>query len=246
MAKILGPLGSQAVSGKVITVIHQMWRGLNIVRKFTMPTIRHTDTQVARRVNFGTLSINWETVLTAEQRKTWEEMKVEIKDLWGNLVRATGLNLYQKINTVLIDAGKALKTIAPITSPMVSPTIEEVFDATENKIQTAAPDAGDVAAYAPFVDVWVAGTTISAETVANATTVKTTGVKPSITPAKNLFRHVAFIDESVGNKQSIIFLDSDGNDFMKDVKIAVLIIRYTKDGLRSTVVKSTNITIDHV
>jgi len=243
MAKVLLPLQSQAVSGKVIGVIHQVWRGLAIVRRFTMPTIRHTVKQVAQRVSFGTLPGYWSNVLTIAQRATWESMKLAISDLWGTSVRATGLDLYVKINNVLLNAGKTLLTDAPITSAMSSPEVVPAFVAGSSAIAVTKVSAEDLAAYSPFVDVWVAGVSVAGATVANVTEIQTTGVKASINPAKNVFRHVCYIDENATTDQTINFADTVGAALAGDIKISVLVIRYTKDGMKSVIVRSENITI---
>lgn len=243
MAKVKLPLQSQAVSGKVIGVIHQAWRALNIVRRFTMPTIRHTATQVARRANFGSLSVLWKNTLTIAQRITWETLDLGIKDLWGESVNTTGLNLYQRINGILKDAGKTLLDSAPISSAMPSPTVTPTFISASSKIVVTKPSAGDATEYAPFVDIWLAGINVAGVPVANVTEIKTTGISPSINPAKNVYRHVQFIDENDTTDQTINFVDLAGGALAGDIKLSIFVIRYTKDGMKSVSVKIEEITI---
>jgi len=243
MAKILNPLQSQAVSGKVIAVIHQAWRGLNVVRRFTMPTIRHTASQMSRRGNFGSLSVSWKSVLTILQRKTWEALNLNIKDIWGNDIRATGLNLYQRINGVLLDAGKTLLTDAPISSAMASPIVTPTFISASSKIVVTKPTVGEVAEYSPFFDIWVAGISVAGVTALDVTEIKTSGISPSINPAKNVFRHVQFIEENSTTDQTVNFADLSGAALAGDIKIAVIVIRYTKDGMKSVPVRIEEITV---
>jgi len=243
MAKILNPLMSQAVSGKVIAVIHQAWRGLNVVRKFTMPTIRHTSTQMFRRSNFGTLSGYWKNVLTIIQRATWNILDLNIKDLWGNDIRTTGLNAYQRINGILLDAGKTLLTDAPISSAMASPIVTPTFISASSKIVITKPTAGEVTEYSPFVDIWVAGINIAGVTAGDVTEIKTSGISASINPAQNIFRHVQFIDENSTTDQTVNFANLAGAALAGGIKIACMVIRYTKDGMKSVPVRIEEITV---
>jgi hypothetical protein len=243
MAKIKNPLFSEKVSGKASGGIFQTWRGLNVFRKFTMPTIRHTETQMARRTNFGSLSVAWGNVLSALQRTAWEKLDLRIKDIWGDDVNTTGLNLYQRINGVLKDAGKTLLEDPPTTQAMEAPVVTPTFVAGSSKIVIAKPTAGEVSEYAPFFEVWVAGTSVAGTTVANVTEIKTTGVKQSINPAKNLYRRVCFIDENSTTDQTVNFAGTEGAALAGDIKIAAIVVRYTKDGMRSVVVRTENITI---
>ena len=246
MAKVKLPLLSQAVSGKVIGVIHQAWRGMTVVRRFTMPTIRHAATQVTRRANFGSLSVLWKTVLTVAQRITWQNLNLGIKDLWGENVNTTGLNLYQRINGILKDAGKTLLTSAPITAAMPSPIPTVTIDASAETIVIPKPSAGDVATYAPFIDIWLAGVSVAGVTALDATEIKTTGVAASINPAKNVFRHVQFIDENSAANQTITFKDLAGAFHVAGIKLSIFVIRYTKDGMKSVPVRIEAITETHV
>lgn len=243
MAKVLTPMQSQAVSGKVISAIHQAWRGLNVIRRFTMPTIRHTPSQMARRGNFGALSVAWKNDLTIAERLTWNAYDPGLKDLWGNPINPTGLNVYQQICGILKDAGKTLLTEAPLTSAMASPVVTPTFTTGVSEIAIAEASAGEITEYAPFCDVWVAGISSDEGTVTNTTTINTTGIVPSINPAKNQYRHVAFIDENSASAQVVEFKSVSGGVLPGGIKIAVIVIRYTKDGLGSVAVRLTGITV---
>ena len=241
--KVKLPMQSQAASGKLVGAIHQAWRGLNVIRKFTMPTIRHTVSQMARRANFGTLSKNWGTILTVAERSTWESMKMTVKDLWGELVHCTGLDLYQKINSILLDAGKTLLTEAPITGAMATPDATLVNTNALNQIVIPKPSADEISEFSPFVDVWVAGLSVFNSTAANVTSISTNGVKPSINPAKGIYRHICFIDENSSTNQTINFVKEVGTPMDPDLKLSVLVIRYTKDGMKSVSLKLEGITV---
>jgi len=244
--KVKLPMQSQAASGKLVGAIHQAWRGLNIIRKFTMPTIRHTASQMNRRAHFGTLSANWKNVLTTAQRITWDNMTLTIKDLWGEIVSATGINLYKKINEVLLDAGKTLLTDAPTSSPMATPLCTSTFTNAVNTVVVPKPSAGEVSTYAPFFDVWIAGINTFVSTITNTTKIYTTGVLPSHNPAIGIYRHVCFVTENSTTDQTIEFWKSLAVEMDGGIKISVLIIRYTKDGRKSVPLKLEGITVTHV
>jgi len=246
MAKVLNPLASERASGKIVTKIYQAWRGLNVVRRFTMPTIRYTESQMKRRGNFAQLSIGWRDVLSSANRDTWDAMELSIVNLWGQPVKATGLDLYQKINSILLDSGKTLLVDAPLTPALLSPDCAGTFDATVNKIVVVGPTVDEVTDYAPFVDVWIAGLSEFVSTVANVTTIKTNGIRPSQNPGKNGYRHIAFMNENDLANQTINFTDFAGAPLAADIKIAVIIIRYTSDGMKSVPVWVEGETVLHV
>ena len=244
--KVKLPMQSQAASGKLVGAIHQAWRGLNIIRKFTMPTIRHTASQMNRRAHFGTLSGNWKNVLTVAMRTTWESMTLIIKDLWGENVSATGLNLYQKINGILLDAGKTLLTEAPTSSAMGSPLATLVNTSALNQIVIPKPSAGEISEYSPFVDIFVAGVSVFNSTGANVTSISTSAVAASIHPAVGIYRHVCFIDENSATNQTINFVEAVGTALEPGLRLSVIVTRYTKDGRKSVSVKLEGITVQNV
>ena len=246
MAKVFNPLQSERASGKASGGIFQSWRGLNVFRKFTMPTIRNTVTQMKRRGNFSITSKNWKEILTQPERDSWNALKLTIHDLWAVSIRATGLDLYKKINEVLLDAGKTLLTLAPTTTSMAGPLCTIKNDATANEITVPKPSADEVTEYAPFFDVWVAGLSAFVETVANVTLITTVGVSPSINPGKNSFRHIAFVNENSTTDQTLRFRSAPAVDLPAGVKLSVYVIRYTKDGLKSVPVKMEGISVLHV
>jgi len=245
MAKVLLPMQSRAVSGKVVGVIHQAWRGLSVIRKFTMPTIRHTVIQMIQRNALTTLSRNWKSFLEPSERETWRKMKLVIKDLWGEPVYATGSNLYVKVNEPLLYAGKTLKTDAPVSAAMSSPVCSSLFDNTGNQVIVPKPTAGEVDESAPFFEIWVAGLSAFVSTIANVTLVTTVGILPSQAPQKNMFRRICSVTENSITDQTIRFRKSEAVDLDPGVHVCVIVIRYTQFGMKSVPVRVEGISVLH-
>jgi len=245
MAKVLLPKESVAVSGKIYGDIFQSWRGLNVIRKFTMPVIRHTVLQMARRANFTTLSKNWGDILTQPMRDSWNAMTIVIKDLWGTDVKATGLNLYQKVNSALLDAGKDILTNAPTTKAMLPPEVSLLNDGTGNLITIPKVSADEVSDFAPFCEVWIAGLSAFISTVSNLTIITTVGVRQSITPGKGLYRRVCSVDENSSTDQTIALRSAPAVDLPAGVKVSAIIVQYTKDGMKSVPIKVEGISVAH-
>ena len=84
-------------------------KGGQYLRARVVPVDPGSFFQTSLRTIFGSLSIAWQTVLTAAQRTAWDTYaaNVTVVNRIGETVNITGKNMYQRSNTPRIQAGEA-------------------------------------------------------------------------------------------------------------------------------------------
>lgn len=132
--KIL-PTMASAMSGSLrgITASHN--RGGAYFRGRTVPTNPNTNLQSQVRTAFGTLSQDWNSLLTPEQREGWNNYAQQVSwtDSLGQTIQLSGINHFVRSNTVLLQlnavAGVGLTVIedAPPQNDLgITPVLENV------------------------------------------------------------------------------------------------------------------------
>lgn len=123
MAKVVAPLMSQEVRGKMGGLIFNTYRGIATVKSFRSPTQPNTVSQVNARARLSDASRAWAS-LTAEQRAAWEvyaESHPE-PDWTGKPKRLTGSNMHARLNARADLVGGSAVTAAPSAAAPGSPS----------------------------------------------------------------------------------------------------------------------------
>ena len=112
------PLLLTAMSGSVGGLTFSHNRGGAYVRDRAIPTQPNTFQQVIIKAIFGTLSGLWSSLLTAAQRDDWDlyAAATPLTDKLGQPFFPTGLNMYIRGNTPLIQGGSARIDAGPTTA----------------------------------------------------------------------------------------------------------------------------------
>jgi hypothetical protein len=253
MAKVFNPLSSIKASGKFQMGVFFAWRGLNVIREFIAPSQPRTVRQVKVRSYFTTISKYWANVLTEELRLAWAQMVFTWKDLWGNEVNLTGLNLFQKFNFILMDAGKPYQETPP---PPVTPSEISITKEVGNEavFQIDPITSAEVTAQGVFCDMWLAGggevKSITEQPDMTAVIINAPGMPQAVNPVKSDFRHMAYVNQlqqvTDPTKTKIINYTIEyttGDVFTEKRKISAIFRRYNKHGNYSSPIKESDITI---
>jgi len=172
--KVSTPMVSLDARGRLKTaVVFSIWRGLNYVRAFVVPTNPQTGRQNVIRGIFAAASRAWAGI-TAAQRTAWRDYSKlhPLTDIFGNPYAPSGLNAYVGLFVVATDEGET-----PVSDPPASVPPPLVLGADSNP--GVAPDSIDVtwnaAADCDYVDIWV-----------------TPAISPGRLVQKNQYRHLSY------------------------------------------------------
>lgn len=160
MAKILQGIGVEAISGTIGGTTFQKWKGLLIARGKPTPRNPMTDRQTRIRSIVSTISRAWRDVLNKGQRTAWKQHAEVFPwfDVFGRSIKLSGINLFLKINFILLDHDKIMQVTPPPTAEpleLTGITIDVHPEDLYLEIDQLTP--GMITAEEPFVDVWVAG-----------------------------------------------------------------------------------------
>lgn len=114
MAKIKYSALVTGMSGKLNGSVMARNRAGSYVRNKTTPVNPQTDYQVAVRNRLAGQSAQWRG-LTEFQRQSWIEAVDDWSNtnIWGDLVKPTGQNLFIKVNTSILNAGGSVLSLPP-------------------------------------------------------------------------------------------------------------------------------------
>ncbi len=204
MAKVLQGIGVEKISGTIGGTTFQTWRGMLIARGKPTPHNPQTARQTRIRSIVSTISRAWRDVLTIGQRVAWNQFAEVFPwfDVFGRSLSLTGISLFLKINTVLLDHDLSMQITPP---PPVEPpeltnvTLAEVAAEMVLKINQLTP--GIITAQGSFIDVWVAGGFVSISETGSPPPVYVTTIGSQCLPAgrkhqKSNFRHVIYRDDT--------------------------------------------------
>jgi hypothetical protein len=116
--KILNPFMSIDARGRSKrALVYSIWRGLNYVRAFVVPTNPSTDRQIAVRAVFVAASRAW-GALTADNRETWRAYSKShlLTDVFGASFAASGINWFVGLFCRATDLGETPVSNAPSVS----------------------------------------------------------------------------------------------------------------------------------
>lgn len=83
------------------------------IRGFAMPSNPQTAAQTIQRGNFGSLSGQWNSVLTNDERLAWNAFEINTFDRLGHSVTISGKTAFLLLNRNLFNAGEAVMTSPP-------------------------------------------------------------------------------------------------------------------------------------
>jgi len=203
MAKILQGIGVEAISGTIGGTTFQKWRGLLIARGKPTPHNPQTARQTRIRSIVSTISRTWRDVLTIGQRVAWNQFAEVFPwfDVFGRSLSLTGISLFLKINTVLLDQDRSMQVTPPPN--IVPPELTGLILAPDpNLFEVAVPHLvpGIITAQESFLDIWVAGGFTSAVLTPLDDISFTAAIQSLALPGGRLhqrsdFRHVLYMDD---------------------------------------------------
>lgn len=122
MAKIVMPLNSMEVRGKLGGVIFNTHRGISVAKSFKSPTQPNSPSQTNARTRLTTATRAWAS-LTADQRAQWEVYANDhLEPDWtGKPKRLTGHNMFVRIATRLALVGGSAPTVPPTAAAPAAP-----------------------------------------------------------------------------------------------------------------------------
>ncbi len=134
MAKAKYGGGIQDLRGSIAGQVHSRNTYGNYIRQKVSPVQPRTARQLEVRELFSTLSRRFSNILTDEQQEAWRQAAASnpVRDVFGDSITLTGINLYNRLNSLRVLAG-----LPPLNWP---PPVEEV-EALETF--TANWDPGD-------------------------------------------------------------------------------------------------------
>jgi hypothetical protein len=121
-----------AGSGKIGGHVASKNRGGAYLRTKVTPTNPQSIAQGAVRARMTSLSQGWRG-LSASQRAGWNGAVGDFQktNVFGDITKPSGINLYTKLNANLMEAGAAQIVVPPLPDSVGSPeTLSAVFDAT--------------------------------------------------------------------------------------------------------------------
>ena len=123
----LGPLVAE-IRGSIGGTTFARNRGGAYARNRSVPLNPSSTRQQAVRAVFADLSVVWSNTLTQAQRDAWDNYadQVPLINALGESRKVSGLNMYQRANTLLLDTGGTRVDTAP-TQFTVGPTITPTF-----------------------------------------------------------------------------------------------------------------------
>jgi hypothetical protein len=144
MALIQYGLGVTQISGRVGGQIYSHNRGGPYVRNGTIPTDPESQAQSDQRGRLGSLSTIWVNTLTQTQRDGWDVYANAVPwiNRLGASTRLTGLQMFQRTNTLILQAGKTRIDDAPTLLITGGPVIC-TYGATEGPDDIVVGSAGD-------------------------------------------------------------------------------------------------------
>jgi hypothetical protein len=122
MAKVVLPLGSMEVRGKVGGFIFNTYRGISTVKAFKSPSQPNSAAQVNARARLTDATRAWAS-LTASQRVQWQVFSADhLEPDWtGKPKRLTGHNIFCRLYTRLAMVGGAAPTVPPVVAAPAAP-----------------------------------------------------------------------------------------------------------------------------
>lgn len=172
--KVVGPMFSvDARGGMWGTVVFSIWRSINYIRAFAMPTNPQSPRQILIRSLLTTAARAW-GLLTDIQRENWDDAGAQMgkKTQLGQDYTLTGVAYYVGLSVLAQDLGET-----PVTDPPAASDPPIVPDAA---VVTGLLLSGDIdcswtAGAGDFVDIWI-----------------TRALSDGEKPQKNLFRHLSY------------------------------------------------------
>ena len=133
MAKILFTAFMADARGKVAGTVFSKNRSGAYTRTKVTPTNRRTDAQMLQRSALGLLSANWRA-LTESQRAGWNAAVENFQrtNVFGNLLKPSGLNLFVGLNKNLANIGLAPMDDAPQPAGLPDSTLLELVAGVGN------------------------------------------------------------------------------------------------------------------
>jgi hypothetical protein len=137
MAKAKYGGGVQDLRGSIAGQVHSRNTYGNYIRQKVSPVQPRTDRQLEVRKLFSTLSRRFSYILTDEQQEAWRQAAAStpVRDVFGDSITLTGINLYNRLNSL-----RALAGLDALDDP---PPLEEV-EALENFTATWDAAAGQL------------------------------------------------------------------------------------------------------
>jgi hypothetical protein len=122
MAKVVMPLNSMEVRGKLGGIIFNTHRGISVAKAFKSPTQPNSAAQTNARTRLTNATRAW-AALTADQRAQWEVFANDhLEPDWtGKPKRLSGHNMYCRINTRLALVSGAAVSVPPTAAAPASP-----------------------------------------------------------------------------------------------------------------------------
>lgn len=120
--KISTPLLSLDARGRLGTaVVFSIWRGLNYVRTFIVPTNPNTSRQSEIRGLFTSAARAW-SAISAAQRFAWRAFAdlSPLHDVFGGSYTASGINAYLGLYIIAEDSGNTAVSDPPVTASPVA------------------------------------------------------------------------------------------------------------------------------
>ncbi len=120
MAKAKYGGGIADLRGSIAGQVHSRNTYGNYIRQKVSPVQPRTARQLEVRELFSTLSRRFSTILTDEQQEAWRQAAAStpVRDVFGDSITLTGINLYNRLNSLRVLAG-----LPPLNWP---PSVEEV------------------------------------------------------------------------------------------------------------------------
>lgn len=115
--------------GKMNGLVYSKNKFGPFVRTKVTPTNRNTAAQAQVRANFGELSKQWSSLLTAAERVDWTNLAQNYprRDVFGNTKVLTGFNMFLSVNQILLQLGQTPHETAPIDQSITPiPTVAGV------------------------------------------------------------------------------------------------------------------------
>lgn len=141
MAKIqFGAVATDA-RGKIAGIVYSKNRSGGYVRQKVSPSQTESTRRALVRSLFTVNSQNWATGLTGAQVAAWNNFAEShnVTDVFGNARQLSGIQMYQRLNSVIAQAGGT-----PIENPPADLTITPLLTMTPT-ITAGAPDVVSIA-----------------------------------------------------------------------------------------------------
>jgi hypothetical protein len=129
MAKAKYGGGVQDLRGSIAGQVHSRNTYGNYIRQKVSPVQPRTERQLEVRELFTTLSRRFSHVLTDEQQEAWRQAAASnpVRDVFGDSIALTGINLYTRLNSLRVLAG-----LAPLDWPPPAEALPALTNFTAN------------------------------------------------------------------------------------------------------------------